>query len=104
MADPTAVILRFNGDPDDLLQRFEQARRLWIEAQDGDYERPAFYAARKTDAGIVVLSGWETGAAHQAFGHRMRPHLEAVGMGGPTASSGCRSTSSAGTEPARPSS
>ena len=38
MADPIAVIIRFSGEPDDLLERFEQARRLWIEAQDADYE------------------------------------------------------------------
>jgi hypothetical protein len=38
MADPVAVIIRFNGDPDELFERFERARRLWIDAQDGDYE------------------------------------------------------------------
>jgi hypothetical protein len=36
-----AVIIRFKGDPDDLLERFERARQMWIEAQDGDYEPPA---------------------------------------------------------------
>jgi hypothetical protein len=55
MADPIAVIIRFNGDPDDLFERFERARRLWIEAQDGDYDRPAFYAVCKADDGIVVV-------------------------------------------------
>lgn len=83
MADPVAVIVRFNGDPDDLLERFESARRLWIEAQPGDYERPAFYAACKTDDGIAILNGWESSAGHHAFGHPLGPHLEAVGMGRP---------------------
>jgi hypothetical protein len=83
MADPTAVIVRFTGDPDDLLERFERARRLWIESQHGDYQRPAFYAACKTDDGIVVINGWETHAAHRAFGHGLGPHLEAAGMGRP---------------------
>jgi hypothetical protein len=83
MADPTAVIVRFHGDPDDLLERFEAARRLWIEAQHGDYPRPLFYAACKTDDGIAIVTGWETGAAHGAFGHGMAPHLDAVGMGKP---------------------
>ena len=83
MADPLAVIIRFNGDPDDLIERFESARQLWIEAQDGDYDRPAFYAACKTDEGIAIVSGWETARAHRAFGHPMGPHLEAVGMGMP---------------------
>jgi hypothetical protein len=80
MADPAAVIIRFNGDPDDLFERFERARRLWIEAQTGEYDPPAFYAACKTDEGIVVVNGWETDAAHWAFAHRMGPFLEAVGM------------------------
>jgi hypothetical protein len=83
MADPIAVIVRFHGDPDELVERFEAARRRWIEAQDGDYQRPAFYAACKTDDGIVIVNGWESEAAHEAFGHRMAPHLEAVGMGKP---------------------
>jgi hypothetical protein len=80
MADPIAVIIRFNGDPDDLFERFERARRLWIEAQDDDYDRPAFYAVCKTDDGIVVVNGWETDAADKEFAHRMGPYLEAVGM------------------------
>jgi len=33
--------------------------------------------------GIVIVNGWETDAAHQAFAHRMGPHLRAVGMGMP---------------------
>jgi hypothetical protein len=83
MSDPIAVIIRFNGDPDDLFERFEKARRLWIEAQDGNYNPPAFYAVCKTDDGIAIVDGWETDAAHKAFGRRMGPHLEAVGMGMP---------------------
>jgi hypothetical protein len=94
--DPIAVIVRFDGDPDDLIERFERARQLWIETQDGDYSRPLFHAAckrrehprggpraRQTDSGIVIVNVWETEAAHDAFSHRMRPHLEAVGMGMP---------------------
>ena len=83
MSDPIAVIVRFNGDPDALFERFEKARRSWIEAQDGGYDPPAFYAACKTDDGIVIVDGWETDAAHKAFGRRMGPYLEAVGMGMP---------------------
>lgn len=83
MSDPIAAIIRFTGDPDDLFERFERARRLWIEAQDDRYDRPAFYAACKTKTGIVIVGGWETEAAQEAFGRRMRPHLEAVGMGMP---------------------
>jgi hypothetical protein len=83
LADPTAMILRFTGDPDDLLERFERARQRWIEAQGGGDSPPAFYAACTTKDGIVILSGWQTDAAHKAFARRMRPHLEAVGMGRP---------------------
>jgi hypothetical protein len=31
MAIPVAVIIRFSGDPDDLLERFERARQTWID-------------------------------------------------------------------------
>jgi hypothetical protein len=83
MSGLIASIVRFNGDPEDLLERFERARGLWIEAQDDDYDRPVFYATCKTDDGIVIVSGWETEAAHHAFGRRMGPYLQAVGMGRP---------------------
>lgn len=83
MAVPIAVTIRFNGDPDDLLQRFERARQSWIEEQEDAYERPAFYAAGRTNDGIVIVSGWEGAAAHRAFGQGIGPHLEAVGMARP---------------------
>jgi hypothetical protein len=83
MADPIAVTIRFNGVPEDLIERFERARQLWIEAQAGDYDRPVFYAACKSQEGIVIVTGWETARAHRAFGHPMGPHLQAVGMGTP---------------------
>jgi hypothetical protein len=83
MADPIAVIIRFNGDPEDLSERFERARRRWIEAQEDNYDRPVFYAACKTDEGIAIVNAWENARAHRAFGHPMGPHLEAVGMGMP---------------------
>jgi hypothetical protein len=83
VADPIAVIIRFSGDSGDLLERFERARQRWVDAQDGDYERPAFYAACKTDDGIAIVGGWESAAAHRAFGQRIHPHTEAVGMGAP---------------------
>jgi hypothetical protein len=85
MSDPIAVILRVNGDADDLLERFERARRLWIEAQSDDDNRPLFYAACRTHDGIVIVTGWETDADHKAFGRGMGEHLRAVGMGRPDA-------------------
>lgn len=83
MADPIAVIIRFRGDPDDLFERFERARRMWIQVQDGDYERPAFYAACKTDEGIAIVNVWQTAVAHRAFGQPLHSHIDAVGMGAP---------------------
>jgi hypothetical protein len=83
MADPIAVTIRFTGDPDDLLERFERARRMWIEAQGGNYERPVFYAACKTDEGIAIFSCWGSAIAHRAFGQGLHPHINAVGMGPP---------------------
>jgi hypothetical protein len=83
MADPLAVIIRFRGDPDDLLERFERARRMWVEAQDADYEPPAFYAACKTGAGIAVVTGWETATSHRAFGQGLHDFVNAVGLSAP---------------------
>ena len=85
MATPLAVIIRFSGDPDDLLERFERVRDLWIAAQDGDYERPVFYAACKTDDGVAIVTGWETAVGHRAFGQGLHPHIEAAGMSAPIA-------------------
>ena len=80
MALPLAVIIRCSGDPDDLLERFEQARRMWIDAQGGHYERPVFYAACKTDDGIVIVTAWESAVAHRAFGQGLHPHIDAAGL------------------------
>jgi len=83
VADPIAVIIRFGGDTDNLLERFERARQAWIEAQDDDYQRPIFYAACKTDKGIAVFTVWERAIAHRAFGQGLHPRIDAVGMGTP---------------------
>ena len=96
MSDPIAVIMRFDGDPADLIDRFERARRLWIDAQGAGYGPPLFYAAcelrqhlrggpraHQTGTGIVIVTAWATEADHKAFTHRMRPHLDAVGLGMP---------------------
>ena len=83
MAKPLAVIIRFKGDPDDLLERFERARQLWIDGQDGDYEPPVFYAACKSENGIAIVSGWDSAVAHRAFGEGLHAHIEAAGLGVP---------------------
>ena len=82
-AEPLTLIARFAGDPDDLLERFETARRLWIEAQSDDYHRPIFYAACRADDGIAVISVWRSDADHQAFGRQMGPYLQDAGLGRP---------------------
>jgi hypothetical protein len=83
MPDPIAVIIRFSGDPDDLLERFERARRMWIEGQESDYERPLFYAACRTNGGIAIVNVWRTPVAHRAFGQALHGHIDAVGLGPP---------------------
>ena len=83
MSDPIAMILRFNGEADDLAERFEKARQLWIAAQGDDYIPPAFYAACKTKDGIAIVTAWPTVDAHGGFGRDLRRHLEAVGMSRP---------------------
>jgi hypothetical protein len=83
MSTSLAVIIRFDGDPDELLERFEHARRLWIEAQDGDYERPVFYAACRTGEGIAIVSGWASATGHRALGQGLHRHIEAAGLSTP---------------------
>ncbi len=82
-AGPTVLILRFTGDAEELLERFERARRLSSEGQDDPGDPPAFYAACRTQDGIAIVGGWQTDAAHKAFRRRIRPHLQAVGLGKP---------------------
>src|SRR5262245_37712780 len=83
LADPIGVIIRFRGDSDELLERFELVRRRWIDAQNSDYERPAFYAACRTEDGIAIVSGWKSAVAHRAFGQGLHEQINAVGMGEP---------------------
>jgi hypothetical protein len=80
---PIAVLIRFRGDPDELAERFEKARQMWIEAQDGDYERPAFFATCRRKDGILVLTGWESAVGHRAFGEGIGPHIHAVELPAP---------------------
>jgi hypothetical protein len=79
------VIISFKGDSEDLLERFERARQLWIEDQDRDYERPAFYAACRTDDGIAIVSGWEGASGHRVFGQGLHSHIDGVGLPQPDA-------------------
>jgi hypothetical protein len=83
VAVPIAVIIRFSGEPDDLLERFERARQMWIEAQEADYERPTFYAACRADEGITIVTVWKTAVGHRAFGQGLHPLVEATGLGAP---------------------
>jgi hypothetical protein len=83
MAVPIAVIIRFSGEPDDLLERFERTRRIWVEAQNSGYEQPLFYAAGRTKEGIAIVTAWESATGHRAFGQGIHPHLDAVGMSPP---------------------
>ena len=85
MSKPLAVIIRFNGDADELLERFERVRSLWEATQGDDFERPVFYAACKSDDGIAIVTGWETAIGHRAFGQGLHAHIEAVGMSRPAA-------------------
>lgn len=85
MPNPIAVILRFDGEPDALLERFEQARKWWIEARADGYDPPTFFAVCKAEDGIVLLSSWEAEEDHRAFRKQMMPHLQAAGVGRPKA-------------------
>jgi hypothetical protein len=80
MADPIAVIIRFSGDPDELLARFESARQAWIAAQDEDHERPVFYAACKTSEGVAILNVWRSAPEHRAFGEGLHAQIHGMGI------------------------
>jgi hypothetical protein len=84
MSSPIAVILRFNGNPDDLLQRFELARKSWTEAQGNGNSTPIFFATCRAEDGIVLVTGWEADRDHQAFRKQMMPYLHAAGLDRPT--------------------
>ena len=86
MADevPIAVIVRFNGDADELYSGLEKARQQWIDArQETGYNPPNFYAVAKTGDGIVLVDCFDNDADHEAFGRNMGEYLDAVGMPGP---------------------
>lgn len=85
MSNPIAVILRFSGDPDALLVRFEEALKSLIEAQADGYRPPTFFALCKAEDGIVLVSGWEAEEHHKAFRKQIMPHLQAAGVGRPSA-------------------
>jgi hypothetical protein len=74
------VIIRSSRNPDDLLARFEGARRIWIEVQDQDYERPVFYAAGRTDEGIAIVNSLGSAREHRAFGQWIHAHIHGMGM------------------------
>jgi hypothetical protein len=84
MSNPIAVILRFSGDPDDLLERFEQARMSWTEGQGTGYRPPIFFATCRAEDGIVLVTGWDAEDDHKAFRKQMMPYLHAAGVGRPT--------------------
>jgi hypothetical protein len=84
MSNPIAVILRFDGDPDHLLERFEHARKSWTEPQGDGHNPPIFFATCRADDGIVLVTGWEAEEDHKAFRKQMMPYLHAAGVGRPT--------------------
>ncbi len=86
MADeaPIAVIVRFNGDADELYAGFEKARQQWIVARrESGYNPPNFYAVAKTDDGIVLVDCFDNDDDHKEFGENMGEYLDAAGMPAP---------------------
>lgn len=100
MSNPIAVILRFKGDPDDLLGRFEQALRSLSEARY-DGTRPAFFAICKSEEGIALISGWGAEEDHKAFRKQIMSHLQAAGVSRPDVHEQL-GIAQLGWEPARP--
>jgi hypothetical protein len=85
MAEPVMVIIRFAGDVDEVLPRWEQAVKLWQEQFGSEYRLPATVVAEGESGGLVVVNVFATDQDHLNFGQNMGGPMAAVGLTGPFA-------------------
>jgi hypothetical protein len=83
MADPIAVVIRFSGDPMICSSASSVPASTGSTRKRATMSPPLFYAVRKTDEGIAVVSAWQTAVAHRAFSQQLHAHIDAVGIGHP---------------------
>jgi len=81
MSNPVMAILRWEGDPDTALERYERAVAAWRETF-GDLSSGPLHAiaGRSERGGLVVVNVFSTDGDHLAFGRNMGDPLAAVGL------------------------
>ncbi len=85
MTEPAMVIIRFAGDADEVLPRWEQAVRLWQEEFGSTYKLPATVVAAGENGELVVVNVFATDQDHLNFGQNMGGPMTAVGLTDPFA-------------------
>ena len=68
MAEPVMVILRFAGDVEEVLPRWEQAVKLWQEQFGSEYRLPATVVAEGENGELVVVNVFATDQDHRTSG------------------------------------
>ena len=81
MGKPVMAILRWDGDPDTTLERYERAVAAWRETFGEQSSGPLHaIAGRSERGGLVVVNVFETNRDHLAFGRNMGEPLASVGL------------------------
>lgn len=80
MSDLAAMILRFEGDPDDLLQRYQTARGRWLETRDPDCDPPTLHAILRAKDAIVIINGCANSEQAHQFGRAMGACMKQAGL------------------------
>jgi hypothetical protein len=76
------VILRFPGEVDELLERWERAVQRWQELYP-DSRLPASIASEAENGGLVVVNVFGSDEDHLRFGQKMGTPLREVGLDTP---------------------
>jgi hypothetical protein len=81
--EPVIVILRWEGDPDRVLPRYEKAVDIWRErfASRGPAQT---FAGASERGGVVVVNVFAHDQDHLMFGRNMGDPLAAVGLPTPS--------------------
>lgn len=81
MSDPVMAILRWDGDPETTLERYERAVAEWRERFGDQSSGPVHaVAGRDERGGLVVVNVSPTDRDHLHFGRNMGDPLAAVGL------------------------
>jgi hypothetical protein len=75
------VTIRFDGDADDLFDKWERAVRLWEE--EFETRSPATVVAKGEHGGLFIVNLFPSDDAHTHFGRNIGGPMEAVGLSNP---------------------